>query len=236
MNSDQSPEALVSRFGAIHTAVACDVLDAMGFSNQALHHAIRPISGRMRIAGRAYTARGMSCAAGSRAGVSSYQMYRELVPGCVLVLDTGGHSVAGPWGENTSLSARMRGAVGAVIDGGTRDLEQLEAMGFPVFARFVTPVIAKDRWSMMALNEPIQMSGQVAAQVTVEPGDFVLGDRDGVVIVPRAVQWEVLEAAEELERIEARIQADLEAGEDREVVYRRHPKFSHVPRRPGTGP
>lgn len=226
-------EKLIERYRAIPTAVAYDVLDAMGLPNQALHQAIKPLAPGMRVAGPAYTARGMSAAGAGTA--SSYQMYREFTPGCVLVMDTGGHAVAGPWGENTSLSAAMRGAAGAVLDGGTRDLEQVEAMGFPVFARFVTPVFAKGRWSMVALNEPIQVSGQVAAQVRVEPGDFVLGDRDGVVVIPWRLQWEVLEAAEELERIEERIQAALRSGEDREEVYRRLPKFDHV-RKAGESP
>lgn len=187
----------------------------------------------MKLAGPAYTAPGMSSAASAPGLASSYQIYREFEPGCLLVLDTGGHAVAGPWGENTSLSARMRGAAGAVIDGVTRDLEQLESMSFPTFARFVPPVFARGRWCMVAINQPIRMSGQVAGQVTVEPGDFVLGDADGVVIIPQAVRWEVLEAAEELERIDERIQRDLRAGDDREAVYARHPKFAHV-RRPGS--
>jgi 4-hydroxy-4-methyl-2-oxoglutarate aldolase len=226
-------EELIARYRRLHTAVAYDVLDAMGLPNQALHHAIKPLAPGMRVAGPAYTARGMSAAGVGPA--SSYQMYREMTPGCVLVMDMGGHAVAGPWGENTSLAASVRGAAGAVLDGGTRDLEQIEAMGFPVFARFVTPVFAKGRWSMVALNEPIQVSGQVAAQVRVEPADFVLGDRDGVVVIPQRLQWEVLEAAEELERIEEQIQTALQSGEDREEVYRRLPKFNHV-RKPGGGP
>jgi 4-hydroxy-4-methyl-2-oxoglutarate aldolase len=222
-------EALINRFRAIPTSIAYDVMDAMGHPNQALHHAIRPLAPTMRVCGSAYTARGMA-SPGHTTGVSSYQMYRELTPGSVLVLDTGGHAIAGPWGENTSLSATVRGCTGAVIDGGTRDAEGVEAMRFPVFARFVTPVIAKGRWSMTALGEPIHMSGQVGAQVRVEPGDLVLGDRDGVVIVPMRLRAVVLEAAEELARIEERIQAALAAGDDREEVYRRFPKFDHIRR------
>lgn len=143
---DQSPQALLTRFRAVHAAAAFDVLDAMGFPDQALHHAIRPLAPQMRVAGPAYTARGMGGHGGAPAASIAFRMYREFAPGCVLVLDTGGHLVAGPWGENTSLSASMRGCTGAVIDGGTRDHEQIEAMAFPVFARFVTPVMAKGRW------------------------------------------------------------------------------------------
>lgn len=230
LQSERTPEALIARFSAIHAAVAYDVLDAMGFPNQALHHSLRPVASGMRIAGPAYTARGMTWVDGASVGVSAFQMYREFTAGCVLVLDTGGHSVAGPWGENTSLSARVRGAAGAVIDGGTRDLQQIEAMGFPVFARFGTPVIAKGRWSMVALNEVIHVSGQVEAKVKVVPGDFVLGDNDGVVVIPQQLQWDVLEAAESLEQIEEHIQRALQVGEDREAVYKRYPKFAHIRR------
>ncbi len=228
-------DALAARYCALATAIVYDILDEMGYPNQALHHSIRPVAPGMRVAGPAYTARGMGAAGEARALASSYQMFRELTPGCVLVRDGGGHDVSGPWGENTSLSARQRGCVGAVLDGGTRDAEAFGALGFSVFARFVTPVFARGRWATVELNQPILMPGQVAAQVRVDPGDFVLGDGDGVVIVPQAVQREVLEAAEELARIEGRIQAALQAGEDREAVYRRLPKFAHV-RKPGGPP
>lgn len=226
-------DELVARFRRLPTAVVYDVLDEMGWPNQALHHSIRPIAPAMKVAGPAYTARGMGAASEARALASSYQMFRELTPGCVLVRDGGGHDVSGPSGENTSLSAMARGCVGAVLDGGTRDAEALERIGFPVFARLVTPVFARGRWATVELGAPIMMPGQVAAQVRVDPGDFVLGDRDGVVIVPQRLQWEALEAAEELERIEGRIQKALRAGEDREAVYRRFPKFAHV-RKPGS--
>jgi regulator of RNase E activity RraA len=86
------------------------------------------------------------------------------------------------------------------------------------------------RFAVKAHQEPVELDGQVGAKVRVQPGDLVVADRDGVVIVPRGIAAEVLEAAEELGRIEERLRAGLRAGEDREVVYKRHPKFAHVRR------
>jgi regulator of RNase E activity RraA len=72
------------------------------------------------------------------------------------------------------------------------------------------------------------LAGQVTSHVNVSPGDMVIADRDGVVIVPQQLAVRVLEAAEELERIERLIRAALRAGEDREAVYQRYPKFAHI--------
>jgi regulator of RNase E activity RraA len=117
-----------------------------------------------------------------------------------------------------------------VTDGGTRDANEVVALGFPLFCRFLSPVFMGGRFAVKAHQEPVELDGQVGAKVRVEPGDLVVADRDGVVIVPRGIAHEVLEAAEELGRIEERLRAGLRAGEDREVVYKRHPKFAHVRR------
>jgi regulator of RNase E activity RraA len=124
----------------------------------------------------------------------------------------------------------MRGARGIVIDGGARDASAIVALGFPTFCRYVTPVFSKGRFRITGYQEPIRVAGQVSETVTVEPGDFVIADQDGAVSVPQALIEEVLVAAERLDEIEGKIQADLRAGEDREVVYKRHPKFEHVRR------
>jgi regulator of RNase E activity RraA len=155
-------------------------------------------------------------------------MFREILPGSVLVLATNQHRISGPWGENTSLSARKRGGRGIVIDGGTRDVNEITAFGFPTFCRFVTPVYSGGRFVQTALQVPVEVAGQVDEKVVVEPEDFIVADADGVVVVPKALLEEVLLAAERLDEIEHQIRAALHLGEDREEVYRRYPKFDHV--------
>jgi regulator of RNase E activity RraA len=221
---------LLARYDRLSTPLVYDVLDRMGRPNQALACAVRPLDPGMRVVGPAFTVHGEERTADD--GAAGYRMFREIVPGSVLVMAANGHRVAGPWGENASISAQMRGARGLVTDGGSRDAAEVVALGFPVFSRYVTPVFMGGRWAVTGHQRPVRLDAQVDGQITVRPGDFVVADRDGVVIVPAELLEEVLVAAERLNEIEEQLRAGLRAGEDREVVYKRHPKFDHV-RRPG---
>jgi 4-hydroxy-4-methyl-2-oxoglutarate aldolase len=228
-----SMEEMIARYRKLSTPVVYDILDKMGHPYQALSHEFKPLDPRMIMAGPAYTIKGSDTVLGApKAAVTSYQMFRALYPGCVVVMDTGHHKLSGPWGENTSLTARRQGAQGIIIDGATRDANPIVEMGdFGCFTLFLTPVFGEGRFRMEALQVPINMPGQLSETVVVRPGDFVVADRDGIVIVPKDLAEEVLSAAEKLEEIEGEIRKGLLAGEDREVVYKRHPKFAHV-RRP----
>lgn len=225
---------MVARYEKLSTPMVYDILDRMGFPDQALAAEIRPLDAAMSVVGSAFTIHGEEDRDGDD-GSASYRMFRAIEPGSVLVMATNGHRVSGPWGENASLSARMRGARGMVTDGGTRDVNEVVALGFPLFSRFISPVFMGGRFAVKAHQVPVELDGQVGPRVEVNPGDLVVADRDGVVIVPRDLAEEVLGAAEELGRIEERLRAGLRAGEDREVVYKRHPKFAHVRRVRGPG-
>jgi regulator of RNase E activity RraA len=225
-----TPTDLVARFEKLSTPVVYDVLDQMGFPDQALSAEVRPLDPGMRVAGPAFTIRGEEYRPGDD-GAAAFRMFREIATGSVLVLAQHGHRVSAPWGENASLSAVMKGAKGLVTDGGVRNADGIVGLGFPVFSRFLTPVFMQGRFTFRDHQVPVELAGQTSERVTVRPGDLVLADRDGVVVIPAELATEVLTAAEELERIEERLRAGLRAGEDREAVYRRHPKFAHV-RRP----
>jgi 4-hydroxy-4-methyl-2-oxoglutarate aldolase len=225
---------LCRRLERLDTPVVSDVLDELGLPDQLLSAAVKPVDRSMRVAGPAFCIRGEGIdrdappPAAVEGSPPGYEMFRHMYAGCVAVVDTGGHQVGGPWGENTALSAVMRGCRGVVIDGGTRDAPQLAAMGFPAFVRWSTAVRVDGRWRHTGFEEPITLPGQTGAGVIVTPGDLVLADADGVAIVPQALAEEVVEAAEEVVRIEQRIRDELVAGSDREAVYRRNPRFAHV--------
>ena len=219
---------LIERFEKLTSPDVYDILDQMGYPNQALSANIRALDPAMRVAGPAYTVQGRTYRAESPAGVSSYQMFREITPSSILMMAMDGHTVSGPWGENSAISAKMRGARGAVLDGATRDANAIVALGFPTFTRLVTPVFSQGRYEIVSFGEPIEMQGQVESKVRINPGDFVIADRDGVVIVPQSILEPVLLATERLEEIEHDIRAALLTGEDREAVYKRYPKFDHV--------
>lgn len=221
------PADLATRYGRLSSPVVYDILDQMGLPNQALAATVRPLAPEMVVTGPAFTITGAEYQTGDD-GSGAFRMFREIEAGSVLVMASHGHSVSGPWGENASLSAQLRGARGLVTDGGVRDTGAIVALGFPTFSRFLTPVFMNRRFSLVAHQQPVRLAGQVGDHVGVRPGDFVVGDRDGVVVVPAELAEEVLLAAEQLERVEEQIRAGLRAGEDREVVYQRHPKFAHV--------
>ena len=218
---------LIRRYEQLSSAVAYDILDTMGYPDQALSSDIAPLSADMVVAGPAFTFDGETQQP-DLPKPPGYSAYREIIPGSVIVYAMNGHRVSGPFGENTGLNAKMRGARGIVIDGGTRDANALVKLAFPTFCRYVTPVFARGRFRMTGYNKPVQVAGQVSERVTVTPGDFVMADGDGVIIVPKDLIEEVLVAAERLEEVEEQIRAGLQTGEDREVVDKRHPKFAHV--------
>jgi len=228
ISNQLTTEELADRYEKLSPAVVYDVLDKMGFPNQALSSEIRPVDPKMKIAGPAFTIVGENQGDGSDYGSAAFEMFRHMSPGNVLVMGGMGHAVSGPWGENASLSAQLAGVRGMVTDTGTRDAGPIAELGFPTFSRYITPVFMSGRFAFRGHQAPIELAGQVDEKVTITPDDFIVADRDGIVVVPQALKEKVLLAAEELERVEKKIREALRTGEDREAVYRRYPKFAHI--------
>jgi regulator of RNase E activity RraA len=225
--------ALCQRLINLQSDTIGDVLDEMGCRHQILSADIRPISPEMRVAGPAFTIKGQTAAhstvqADGDAPKPGYEMFRRMFAGCVAVMETGGHAIGAPWGENSALSAKVRGCVGMVIDGGTRDGRELMTMPFPTFSKFISAARVEGRWAHLAFDIPITMPGQTCKEVVVKPDDLILADFDGVVVIPRELADDVVAAAEAVERIEERIREELMAGMDREEVYRRNPRYAHI--------
>lgn len=224
----EAREELIRRCRALSAATVYDVLDKLGHPNQAVSSAIRPLKTGWKLAGPILTVHGrsMSAADGRWGTAFSYDMFRAIRPGDVIVFDCGGHALGGPWGGNTGANARAKGAAGILIDGGTRDLADLVEMNFPTYARFLTPVLAHGRFQVHGFNEPISVAGQVGDRVAVSPGDYLVADDDGAVVVPQALLGEVLHFAELAEECEGQIRRALDAGEDRESVDKRIDRFA----------
>jgi RraA family protein len=148
----------------------------------AMHRRIAAVWPKARLAGPAFTVR---TPAGEHPAVR--QAADEAPTGAVIVVDGGGAVDRALWGDKMSKLALERGIAGLVVDGAVRDAEGIEALGFPVFAAAVTPTPPR-READGELSVPIKCGG-----VTVQPGDFVYGDRDGVVVVPAALHDRMLE-------------------------------------------
>ena len=176
----------------------------------ALPAAIKPISSTMRIAGPAFT---VATPPGNN--LSIHRALAAAAPGDVLVVVTFGHYEAGYWGDIMTVAALQREIAGLVIDGCVRDSEAIARLQFPVFARGLSiRGTRKDPDAPGAMEESITVG-----DVTVEPGDLVVGDADGVVVIPRANATEVLERAREREKHEAEVIERLRRGESTLDIY-----------------
>ena len=113
----------------------------------------------------------------------------------------------------------------SLVDGGIRDSTHLVKMGYPVFARYRNPVEAFGRWMMLDYNVPVLVHGELTQAVQVNPGDFVFGDLDGVIIIPRDVTLKVLEECERVVGIEDLARDDFARGEDPVAVVERHKRL-----------
>jgi regulator of RNase E activity RraA len=204
----------------LFTAVLSDVLDAAGRRSQAMRPGIRPLDESLKLAGRARTGLYMDVYH-VQPGENPYELEIRLVddlkPDDVVVLAAGASGRIAPWGELLSTACRARRAAGCVTDGLVRDVRAIRAMQFPVFAGGIGPLDTKGRGKVMAIDVPVECGG-----VVVQSGDLVFGDADGVVVVPRDIEGEILRAAVEKVSGEDRTRAALERGEKLADVFARH--------------
>jgi regulator of RNase E activity RraA len=185
---------LAQRLGELHTAAVSDALRKRGNIWTVMHSSIKPVWPGARLAGPAVTIR---CSAGDTTGVGEAIAGAE--PGSVLVIDGGGFTESIFWGELYSWTARHAGLAGTVIDGAARDPEGIKAAGYPVFARAITP-----RGGTGASHHELGIVVECAG-VTVRPGDLLLGDEMGVVVVPVELAEEAIAGAEAIVRREERM-------------------------------
>jgi regulator of RNase E activity RraA len=230
---DEATKTLCEGIGRLRTAIVGDVLREMGFPHQILHTSISGLVRGMKLIGPAFTIRGEpfmgappKLAPGTRQ--AKYEMFHTIYRGCVLVYATGGYEEAAAWGDNINISARHKGCAGVVVDGGVRDAEPIIEAGMPVFGRFITPTSSAPRFGITDYQTPVTMTGQTTRHVAVNPGDLILGDFDGVLVIPRAAAPAMLEAAIELARIEEIQFAELARGGDRQTVYEGYSRFGHI--------
>ncbi len=177
----------------LFASVLSDALDAAGRMDQAMSPRIRPIDDTLVMWGRARTGRYTevdAVAAGEDPYELEIQIVDDLKPGEIAVFGCGGSTRIAPWGSLLSTACRARRAVGCVTDGFVRDVVEIRAMGLPVFHGGIAPLDSKGRGHVTAIDVPIVCDG-----VKVSPGDLVFGDADGVVVVPRQIESEVLRIA-----------------------------------------
>ncbi|MDB5682826.1 MAG: putative aldolase [Sphingomonas bacterium] len=192
----------VDRATALDTATLSDALDRLGIVGQC--YAIGGRDPSFAMAGRAFT---MLCGpAGKPAGTVGD--YIDDVPeGHVVVIDNGGRDDATIWGDILTEIAHRRKLAGTLIDGISRDVALCRALGYPVFSKGHWMRTGKDRVQVEQMNCPVNIGG-----ARVAPGDLVRGDADGVIVIPKAHEDAVLDAAEEIHAAEHRIREACRSG------------------------
>jgi regulator of RNase E activity RraA len=203
----------------LYTPVVSDALDRLGYTRQAMRHDIRPVHSDFIVVGRARTLLWMATYEPVQPNpyVNEIRAIDSLRPGDVAVHSTDHSGTIAPWGELLSTAARMRGATGTIVDGFVRDVRQIIAMSFPVFARGIMPLDSWGRGYVADVDVKVSCGG-----VIVAPGDLVFGDYDGIVVVPAAVEDEVLARALEKVTGENRSREELLQGRLLRDVYERY--------------
>ncbi len=206
--------------GSFFTALLSDCLDAVGRMHQAMPSHIRPLDEQSIMVGRARTAAYMEVYH-VEPGINPYELEMDLVDSLksdeIPVFACSNPTRVAPWGELLSTAAQVRGATGAVMDGCVRDIKAIRAMGFPVFHGGIAPLDSKGRARVMAIDIPVECAG-----VAVERGDLVFGDADGLVVVPKAAEAEVLHLAAEKLRGERDTLTALRQGTSLRTVFERY--------------
>ena len=213
--------ALTARLFACYTGAVHDVLRMMGHDNIVLPSEIKAIAPGTRLAGPVWTVSGHMDRTKSRHEtlLGWCTLLARAPSGHVIVCQPHNHEVA-LMGELSAQTLQARGVLGYVVDGGSRDTDLVLEQGFPVFCSFLTPADIVERWIPDRFGEPVTIG-----TVTIASGDFLLGDRDGVVIIPRKFIEEVIVKTEEVVSTETDMRRALVGGMDPVDAYNKYGKF-----------
>ena len=220
MTSDDEA-ALAARLRTCYTGAVHDVLRMMGHDRIALPPAIKSIAAGVRLAGPVWTVAGHIDRTKSRHECLHgwCTLLAKAPRDRVVVCQPNNHEIA-LMGELSAQTLKARGVLGYVVDGGSRDTDLVLEQGFPVFCAFLTPADIVERWIPDRFGEPVTIG-----DVTVTTGDFLLGDRDGVVVIPRDAAAEAIARTEGVMATESEMRNALISGMDPLDAYNRFGKF-----------
>lgn len=212
---------VTDRLARCYTGAVHDVLRMMDYERIALPPDIKAIAPGTKLAGPVWTVSGHIDRTKTRHEtlLGWCTLLAKAPAGHVIVCQPNNHDIA-LMGELSAQTLAARGVLGFVVDGGSRDTDLVLAQGFPVFCSFLTPSDVVARWVPDRYGEPITIG-----EVTIDTGDYLLGDRDGVVIVPRSIADEVVTRTEEVVATESEMRAALVGGMDPVEAYNRFGKF-----------
>ncbi|MBV9580130.1 MAG: RraA family protein [Chloroflexi bacterium] len=211
-----SGDATVDGLRELPTATISDALDRLAIAGQCL--GIAPLDPKFRLCGRAFTLRYRPTGAVERGNVGDY--IDDVPPGGIVVLDNAGRLDCTVWGDILTAVSHRRGVGGTVIHGVCRDVSRALDLGYPIFSRGRYMRTGKDRVEVESQGAPISLG-----EVQIRPGDILVGDADGILVVPAIDEAQVLDTAREIEEAEQAIERETAKGtrlDEARRVFRYH--------------
>lgn len=215
------PPLLPERLRACYSGAIHDVLREKGHSKQTLPQHIRPLNLSHKLAGPVFTIEGRrdDTLDAHQTLLRWCELLSKAPSNAVLICQPNDHTLA-HMGELSSETLAYKNVLGYIVDGGCRDSAFIDKLGFPVFCSYFTPVDIVGKWAATAFGQGIQIG-----DVTIHCGDYVLADRDGIVIIPQVLVEEVTAAAEEVLRKENLVRKAILEGVDPVAAYLQYGKF-----------
>lgn len=210
-----SPITLPMMRQSLYSGVVCDALDSLGFRHQSPRISMVPIAVESPLIGRCKTTLWVDF---YHPVANPYELELKAVDSCspddVFIAAAAGSTRSAVWGELLSTAARNRGCVGAIVDGLARDTTRLAEMRFTTFARGTSPYDSQNRQRVVDMNVPVEIDG-----VCFAPGDLVIADMDGIVVVPSEVETEAIQQAWNKVHTENAIRTAILNGATAEQAY-----------------
>lgn len=212
---------LATRLESCYSGAVYDVLRGMGYPNQVLPHTIRPLETSYKLAGQIYTVSGyVDQTLDAHQTLLSWTALLSKAPKDSVVICQPNNHVMALMGELSAETLQFRGVRGYIVDGGCRDSDFITKIGFKVFCSFFTPVDVVGRWIADRFGEPITVGG-----VTICSGDYVMADRDGIVIIPEKIAEDAVAKTEEVLKTESKVRKAILEGVDPQEAYLTYGKF-----------
>lgn len=214
-------EQIVSILETAYSGAVYDAMRELGLAAGILPNDIRPVDPDLPLVGRVWTCSGAMVEGTTQdeSLLSWTGMLSAAPPGSVVVCQPNDSTIA-HMGELSAETLKFRGVKGYVVDGGNRDTDFILKIQFPVFCRYLTPSDIVGRWQVQTMGKPITIG-----DVEVRTGDYLVGDRDGVVVIPAAAASEVAKLVDEVMNTENELRTMILDGMDPQEAYLKYRRF-----------
>ena len=220
MNVTPDPSDFASRFEATYSGAIFDVLREMGLPNQALPPNLKPLNPEIKLAGPVFPVGGRVSEITEDESLLRWCNVLSQAPSGHVVVCQPNDSTLAHMGELSAETLNFRGIRGYVVDGGCRDNGFILNLGFRVFCRYFTPADIVGKWSVETLGEPITIGQHI-----IHSGDYIMGDIDGLVLIPKAAVRECADRVEKVINTENKVRSAILSGIDPKEAYLTYGRF-----------